>query len=150
MNAQTVLVSGSPHIRRKRTTRSIMLDVLIALLPATVVGLVYFGGRAAVTIVLSLFGAVATEFVWLLCRKFKIKDIIKQFDFTSVVTGLLLGLSFPALDYKYFYVPLISAIFAVGVVKMLFGGTGKNIVNPAVAGRVFAFISFQNKYLSST
>lgn len=148
MNTQTVLVSGSPHVRKKRTTRGIMLDVLIALVPATIAGLVYFGARAAVTVVLSLFGAVATEFVWLLCRRVNIKDIVKQFDYSSLVTGLLLALTMPAFDYKYFYIPLISSVFAVGIAKMLFGGTGKNIVNPAVAGRVFAFISFQSAMVS--
>ncbi|MBR1747414.1 MAG: RnfABCDGE type electron transport complex subunit D [Clostridia bacterium] len=148
MNTATVQISGSPHIRRKRTTKGIMLDVLIALLPATIAGLVYFGGRAAVTIVLSLFGAVATEFVWLLCRKTSIKEILKQFDFTSLVTGLLLALTLPPLAYEYFYIPLLSSVFAIGVAKMLFGGTGKNIVNPAIAGRVFAFISFQSPMVS--
>lgn len=148
MNTATVQVSGSPHVRRKRTTKNIMLDVLIALIPATVAGLVYFGARAAVTIVLSVFGAVATEFIWLLCRKTSIKDILKQFDYSSIVTGLLLALTLPAFEYKYFYIPLLSAVFAVGIVKMLFGGTGKNIVNPAIAGRVFAFISFQSAMVS--
>ncbi len=143
-----IIVSASPHVRKKRTTRGIMLDVLIALLPATVAGLVFFGARAAVTIVLSVFGAVATEWVWLLCKKTSIKAIARQFDLTSVVTGLLLALTLPPLDYKYFYIPLLSSIFAVGVAKMLFGGTGKNIVNPAIAGRVFAFISFQSPMVS--
>lgn len=144
----TVLISGTPHVRKRRTVKTIMLDVLIALVPALVAGLVYFGARAAVTIVLSVFGAVATEFVWLLCKKTSLKDILKQFDFTSIVTGLLLAMTLPPLDYSYFYIPLLSSVFAVGVAKMLFGGTGKNIVNPAIAGRVFAFISFQSAMVS--
>ena len=144
----TVQISGTPHTRKKRTTKIIMLEVLLALLPATVAGLVYFGARAAVTIVLSVFAAVATEWVWLLCKKKSFKDILRQFDFSSVVTGLLLALTLPAFEYRYFYVPLLSAVFAVGVAKMLFGGTGKNVVNPAIAGRVFAFISFQSPMVS--
>ncbi|MBO4534768.1 MAG: RnfABCDGE type electron transport complex subunit D, partial [Clostridia bacterium] len=144
----TVVVSATPHVRRKRTTRGIMLDVLIALLPATVAGLVFFGARAAVTIVLSVFGAVATEWVWLLCKRKSLKEIARQFDLTSVITGLLLALTLPPLDYKYAYIPILSSIFAVGVAKMLFGGTGRNIVNPAIAGRVFAFISFQSPMVS--
>lgn len=147
-NASTVQISGAPHVRKKITTKRIMIDVLTALLPATVAGLVYFGARAAVTILISLFASVATEVVWLLCKKMSFKEILKQFDFTSCVTGLLLALSMPAFEYKYFYIPLISSVFAVGIVKMLFGGTGKNIVNPAITGRVFAFISFQSAMVS--
>ena len=148
MNPKTVQISGTPHVRKKRTVKWIMLDVLIALIPTTAMGIFFFGGKAAVTIVLSLFGAVATEFIWLLCKKMSFKDILKQFDFSSPVTGLLLALTLPPLEYKYFYIPLLASVFAVGVVKMLFGGTGKNIVNPAIAGRVFAFISFQSVMVS--
>lgn len=144
----TVQISGTPHMRKKRTTRGIMLDVLIALLPATVAGLVYFGARAAVTIVISVVASVATEWVWLLCKKKSFREIWQQFDFSSCVTGLLLALTLPAFEYKYAYIPALSAVFAVGVAKMLFGGTGKNVVNPAIAGRVFAFISFQSPMVS--
>jgi len=144
----TVQISGTPHTRKHRTTRGIMIDVLIALIPATIAGIVYFGARAAVTIAISMFAAVATEWVWLLCKKKSFKEIWEQYDFSSSVTGLLLGLTLPAFEYKYFYIPLLSAVFAVGVAKMLFGGTGKNIVNPAIAGRVFAFISFQSPMVS--
>ena len=143
-----VIISDTPHIRKKRTTKTIMLDVLIALIPAIIAGLVYFGARAAVTLAISVFSCVATEFVWKLFQKINIKEIMKQFDFTSLVTGALLGMSMPAFDYKYWYVPLICGIFAVGVVKMLFGGTGKNIVNPAVTGRVFGFIAFSSAMVS--
>ena len=143
-----VIVSGAPHFRRNRTTKGIMLDVLIALVPATVAGFVYFGWRAVFTVALSLVASVGTEVIWLLCRKKSLKEIVSQFDFTSCVTGLLLALTMPAFEYKYFYIPILSAVFAVGVAKMFFGGTGKNIVNPAIAGRVFAFISFQSAMVS--
>lgn len=143
-----VVISDTPHLRNKVSTRGIMLDVLIALLPATVVGCVYFGWRAVVTLVLSVAGAVLTEFVWLLCKRVNIKAIIKQFDLTSVVTGFLLGLTMPAFEYSSWYVPLICSVFAIAVVKMLFGGTGKNIVNPAIAGRVFGFIAFSSVMVS--
>lgn len=143
-----VVISDTPHIRKKRTTKTIMLDVIIALVPAVIAGLVYFGARAAVTLAISVFSCVATEFVWQLCRKINAKEIIKQFDFTSIVTGMLLGMSMPAFEYKYWYVPLLCGIFAVGIVKMLFGGTGKNIVNPAVTGRVFGFIAFSSTMVS--
>lgn len=142
------ILSAAPHIRARRTTKNIMLDVLIALLPATIAGIVYFGWQAAVIIVISLASAVLTEFVWYIIEhkiwkngQKTLKDFLAQFDFTSLVTGLLLALCLPA-NIEGWYMPLLGSIFAVGVVKMLFGGTGKNIVNPAIAGRIFLFISF--------
>lgn len=143
---EKVIVSDSPHIRGKRTTRGIMLDVIIALLPAAVMGCVYFGVDALITILISVAASVATEFVYCLCLKKKPIDIVKSFDLTSVVTGLLLAMCLPS--HVKWYVPLISAIFSIAVVKMLFGGTGKNIVNPAITGRVFAFIAFQSMMVS--
>lgn len=143
---EKVIVSDSPHIRGKRTTRGIMLDVIIALLPAAVMGCVYFGLDAFFTILISVAASVLTEFVYCLCLKQKPLDIIKSFDLTSVVTGLLLAMCLPS--SVPWYVPLLSAIFSIAVVKMLFGGTGKNIVNPAITGRVFAFIAFQSVMVS--
>lgn len=140
------LVSDSPHIRGKRTTRGIMLDVLIALLPATVVGCIYFGGAAVASIAISVVSAVAAEVVFRLIKRENIKDILLNFDLTSVVTGLLLALTLPS--QAPWYVPMLSSIFAIVVVKMLFGGTGKNLVNPAITGRVFAFIAFQSVMVS--
>lgn len=141
-------VSVSPHIKTARTTRHIMLDVLIALVPATAAGIVYFGWEAAVICLLGVASAVLTEFVWFILAK-KIwkngkevlRDFAAQFDFTSCITGLLLALTLPS-SIAGWYLPVLGSVFAVGVVKMLFGGTGKNIVNPAIAGRVFLFISF--------
>lgn len=141
------ILSSAPHIKTRRTTKHIMLDVLIALLPATAAGIVYFGWQAAVLIAVSLASAVLTEFVWYLIehRVWRDGGVVrawaKQFDYTSLVTGLLLALCLPA-NIEGWYMPLLGSVFAVGVVKMLFGGTGKNIVNPAIAGRVFLFISF--------
>lgn len=143
---EKVLVSDSPHIRGKRTTCGIMLDVLVALLPATVMGCVYFGSAAIVNIVVSIAAAVISELAFRLIKRENIKNILRDFDFTSVVTGLLLSLSLP--PQTPWYVPLLSAIFAIVAVKMLFGGTGKNIVNPAITGRVFAFIAFQSVMVS--
>ncbi len=138
---ERVLVSDSPHIRKKRTTKGIMLDVLIALLPATIIGCIFFGWKAVLVLAIAIVSSVATEVVYLLCQKKNIKAIIKDFDFTSVITGLLLGLTLsPSVPW---YVPMFASIFAIAVVKMLFGGTGKNIVNPAITGRIFAFIAFQ-------
>ncbi len=141
------IVSSSPHIKTKCTTRKIMLDVVIALMPATIAGCVLFGWSALVTLLLSVAGAVITELVYSLAMKKSFGKIVEDFDFTSVVTGLLLGLTLPALPLdKTFpwYMPLLGGIFAIAVVKMLFGGTGKNIVNPAIAGRIFLFLSFSS------
>ncbi|MFA6867028.1 MAG: RnfABCDGE type electron transport complex subunit D [Clostridia bacterium] len=139
---ENIIVSDSPHIRSPRTTKGIMLDVLIALIPAVIMGCVYFGYKAAIVLGISMASAVATEFIWLLCKKTKPKYILKQFDYTSLVTGLLLGLTLSS--SMPWYVPMFASVFAIGIVKMLFGGTGKNIVNPAITGRIFAVISFQS------
>lgn len=135
------VISNSPHVKSGNTTRKIMLDVVIALLPAAIVGMAFFGWSAVLVVLLSVLSAVLSEFVFLLCMKKKITEILKTFDCSSVVTGLLLAMTFP--PSVAWYIPVLSAIFAVIVVKMLFGGTGKNLVNPALTGRVFAFISFQ-------
>lgn len=141
-----IIVSDTPHLRKRRTTKHIMLDVIIALVPAIIAGIVFFGWKAAVVVAISTASAVATEFVYSMCLKIKPKEFFAKFDFTSIVTGLLLGLSLPST--VPFYVPLLSSVFAVAAVKMLFGGTGKNIVNPAVTGRIFAFIAFQSVMIS--
>ena len=136
-----LVYSSSPHIKAPRTTRGIMIDVCIALLPATLVGIVYFGLYAALLIALAVLSAVAGEFIYLLIAKKPLCEIVRNFDFSSVVTGLLIGLTIGT-NYPV-YAPVFGSLFAVIAVKMLFGGTGKNVVNPAVTGRVFMFISFQ-------
>ncbi|MDE6058589.1 MAG: RnfABCDGE type electron transport complex subunit D [Clostridia bacterium] len=143
-----LVISPTPHVKTKRTTKHIMLDVLIALVPATAASIVYFGWQAAVLILISLASAFLTEFVYYIIQnkiwanpKETCVKFFKQFDFTTLVTGLLLALCIPA-NINGWYMPLLGSIFAIAVVKMLFGGSGKNIVNPALAGRVFLFISF--------
>ena len=133
--------SSSPHIKSPRTTRWIMINVCIALLPACVMGVVFFGLKALAILALSLASAVASEVVFLLIVKKPFKEILKQFDFTSCVTGLLVGMTI-GVNYPL-YAPVLGSMFAIIVVKMLFGGTGKNLVNPAIVGRIFIFISFQ-------
>lgn len=132
--------SSSPHVKAPRTTRQIMVRVCIALSPAVIMGSILFGPLATLIIALSVLSAIASEFVFLLITKNTFKSILKQFDFTSFVTGLLIGLSVGV--QTPLYVPVFASVFAIIVVKMLFGGTGKNLVNPAVTGRIFAFISF--------
>ncbi len=137
---EKLIISNTPHVRAASSTKRIMIDVLIALAPTSVMGIVYFGWRAAVIIVLSTLSAFLSEVVFRLIRKDGFKTILKEFDFTSLVTGLLLALNLGS-QVKW-YVPILGSVFAIIVVKMLFGGTGKNFVNPAIAGRVFLLISF--------
>lgn len=139
--------SSSPHVKSPNTTRRIMIDVCIALLPACIAGCVLLGLAEArlgwlsfMVLALACLSAVAAEFIFLLCCKKKFAEIIKQFDFSSLVTGLLVGMNMYATSK--WYAVILASVFAIIIVKMLFGGTGKNIVNPAIAGRIFAFIAF--------
>lgn len=132
--------SVSPHVKSENTTKKIMINVCIALLPATVMGIIYFGLFAALTVIISLISAIGSEIIYRLAVKEKFKDIISSFDYSSAVTGLIIALIVPA--NVHLYIPALASIFAIVIVKMLFGGTGYNLVNPAAAGRIFAFISF--------
>lgn len=132
--------SASPHVRSGNSTKKIMLNVCIALLPATIMGIVYFGIFAALTILVAVISAIGSEIVYRLAVKEKFNDILATLDYTSLVTGLIIALIVPA--NAHLYIPAFASIFAIVVVKMLFGGTGYNLVNPAAAGRIFAFISF--------
>lgn len=129
-------ISVSPHLHRKRTTTGIMLDVIIALLPTTIAGVVIFGLRALAVIGVCVASAVISELLFNLILKKK--QTIK--DLSCVVTGLLLALNLPA------NAPLwqcaVGSVFAIIVVKCIFGGIGKNIVNPAMTARVFMLIAF--------
>ncbi len=141
-NKTLLVYSPSPHIKTARTTKKIMIDVCIALLPAVIAGVVYFGMKALLLVALSVFSAIASEFVYYLIEKKSFKQIAHDFDFTSCVTGLLLGLTVGT-NYPWYSV-ILGAVFSVVVVKLIFGGTGKNLVNPAIAGRIFIFMSFQS------
>lgn len=147
----SVVISTPPHVKSKRTTRGIMADVCIALVPCAIAGIVYFGWQAAVLELVAVLSCVASEFVYFFiankgfskkCAGAKSVCVrwVKQFDLTSVVTGLILAMIVPSTTK--WYMILIGSIFAIAVVKMLFGGTGKNLVNPAAAGRVFMALSF--------
>ena len=139
MENNILTYSSSPHVKNPRTTKNIMLDVCIALLPACIMGIIFFKG-AWLVLLLSSVSAVASEFVYYLIMGKNIKQIAKAFDYSSLVTGLLLGMVLGS--QSPWYVPVLGSIFAIVVVKCLFGGTGKNLVNPAIAGRIFVFMSF--------
>lgn len=137
-------VSGSPHVQSKQTTKSIMWTVVIALLPALLVGVYYFGLPALVVTLTSVFLCVLFE--WLI-QKYVLKVTPTIKDGSAVITGVLLAFNLPA------SVPLwilaIGALVAIGVAKMSYGGLGKNPFNPALVGRVFLFISFPSKVAMS-
>ena len=135
MNNQLTL-SVSPHIHSGRSTRRIMLDVLIALLPVTVAGTVIFGLRSLLVVAVTVAACVGFEALFNLLAK----KPIPVDDLSSAVTGLLLALNLPA------NIPLwqcvVGALFAMVVVKGLFGGLGANPVNPAITARVFMLVAF--------
>ena len=129
-------VSSNPHIRAKITTSHIMLAVVIALLPTSIYGIYNFGSKAAVLILSTVASAVLTEFIYERAMKKK----ITIGDFSAVVTGLLLALNLPV--SAPWWIGVIGSVFAILVVKMLFGGLGQNFMNPALAARCFLLISF--------
>ena len=129
-------VSSSPHVRSKLSTGSVMYDVILALMPATIFGVWHFGFHALLVILTSIASAVLTEFVFDYIAG-KENTIL---DGSAVVTGLLLALCLPAT--VPLYIPYIGSLFAVLIVKCFFGGLGKNFMNPALAGRCFLLISF--------
>ncbi len=129
-------VSSNPHIRSKVSTDKIMLCVIIALIPATVFGVINFGVYSLLVIGASIASAVLTEILCCVVMKRKISVT----DLSAVVTGLLLGLNMP--PAVPLYIPIMGSAFAIFVVKMLFGGLGQNFMNPALAARCFLVISF--------
>lgn len=129
-------VSSSPHIRDSVTTQSIMRDVLIALLPATLWGIYVFGINALINIVLATGSAVLFEYLY---QKYMKKPITIS-DYSAAVTGLLLGLNLPS--GNYYFIPVLGSFFAIIVVKQLYGGIGQNFMNPALAARAFLVVSF--------
>ncbi|MBP3401946.1 MAG: RnfABCDGE type electron transport complex subunit D [Clostridia bacterium] len=131
-----LVVSSSPHIRTKNETPRVMLDVIIALLPATVAGTLIFGIRALLVIATCVLSSVVAEFLFNLAVK-KEQTI---FDLSAVVTGLILALNLRA-DAPMWQCAL-GAVFAIIVVKCLFGGLGCNFANPAITGRIFLVICF--------
>lgn len=137
-------VSSSPHVKAKMTTQSIMRDVIIALLPATIFGIynysnlfgVKYGIHSALLILITVITCVASEYIYN-----KITDSpVSIFDFSAVVTGMILALNLPC-TFPYWKAALGGA-FAIIIVKQLFGGLGQNFMNPALGARCFLMLSF--------
>lgn len=130
------IVSSSPHIRANISTASIMRDVCIALLPALVCGVYYFGFRAAFLTMLSVVFCTGFEFLW---QKIMKKESTLS-DGTAVVTGMLLALGLPV--SVPWWIVLVGAFVAIIIAKQFFGGVGNNFINPALAGRAFLLASW--------
>lgn len=132
-------VSSSPHVRSKDTTQSIMLDVVIAMLPATAFGVYQFGVNALLVVLVTIAACVLSEYVYQKSMKLPITAM----DLSAVVTGMILALNMPA--EIPLWIPALGGVFAIIVVKQLYGGLGQNFMNPALAARCFLLISFAKK-----
>ncbi len=131
-----LIVSSSPHSKDHRTVSKIMGYVLVALAPAAAGAVIYFKWKAFFLILISVLSCVLFEYLYNLIFK-KTQTL---YDCSAIVTGVLLAFNLP--PSAPLWLPPIGAFFAIVVVKMLFGGLGKNVFNPAIAGRIFLFLSF--------
>ena len=137
-------ISSSPHVRDNSSTKSIMWDVFFALMPATIFGIWNFGVKAAILIVTCIATAVLTEYIWQKAMKLP----LTVSDGSAALTGLFLALNlsstFPV------WMAIIGSIFAIIIVKQLFGGLGQNFMNPALGARCFLMVSFAGQMTSFT
>lgn len=137
-------VSASPHVRSNVSTTSIMRDVVIALIPAAAFGVYNFGTYALLLIVATIATCVLTEYFY---QKFMKKPITAG-DYSAVLTGLLLALNLP--PELPIWIAILGGVFAILIVKQLFGGLGQNFMNPALAARCFLVISFAGRMTEFT
>lgn len=135
-NQNEIYLSSSPHYANPLSTKKIMLSMVIALLPIAVLGVVFFGMPALITIVVSVVSCVVFEAVFKLITKQK----VRIGDFSAVISGLLLALVLP--PSTPWWMTVLGALFAIVVAKEFFGGIGANVFNPALAGRAFMLMSF--------
>ncbi|HBI60680.1 MAG TPA: Na+-transporting NADH:ubiquinone oxidoreductase subunit D [Lachnospiraceae bacterium] len=137
-------ISSSPHVRDKSSTRSIMWDVFLALVPAALFGVWNFGYQAAILIVVCIATSVLAEYIWQKAMKLP----LTVSDGSAALTGLLLALNlsstFPI------WMAVLGSVFAIIIVKQLFGGLGQNFMNPALGARCFLMVSFAGKMTSFT
>ncbi len=143
MENNNLMVSSTPHIRSNETISSVMRDVIIALVPACIAGVVFFGIGAAVVIAMCVISCVVFE--TLFNKIAKKQNTIK--DLSAVVTGLLLAMNMPGYNLSEhpiaaIVLPIVGSFFAIVIAKQLFGGLGQNFINPALAGRAFLLASY--------
>ena len=134
--AKRLTVSASPHVRSHETTTGIMLDVILALIPALVMSAVYFGTRALCLAAVTVGTAMLSEY---LSRKIMKRDNTLG-DLSAVVTGLILAFNLPAT--LPLWMAAIGSVIAIVIVKQMFGGIGQNFVNPAITARIILMMSF--------
>lgn len=137
-------VSASPHIRRKTTSSDLMFDVILALMPASLYGVYQFGLNAFLIIITSIATCVLSEYIY----EKLMKKPITTGDYSAFLTGLLLALNLPST--VPLWIPVIGSVFAIIVVKQLYGGLGQNFMNPALAARCFLLISFAGRMTTFT
>ena len=128
---QKLAITSSPHLRAPKTVRGLMLDVILALVPASIAAVWLFGLRSLMVIVASVASAVISEWIF----EIAVKRDVTVGDLSAVITGLLLALTLP--PGVPLYVPVVGSAFAIVIAKQIFGGLGTNFVNPALAGRAF-------------
>lgn len=144
MEEKLINVSSSPHVRDHSSTKSIMRDVVIALLPAALVGIYNFRLSAVLVILTTCVTCMLSEYIWQKCMK----QPVTTGDFSALLTGLLLALNLPATIPLWMCV--VGGVFAIIVAKQMFGGLGQNFMNPALAGRCFMMLSFSSAMTSFT
>lgn len=144
MEEKLLNVSSSPHVRDHSSTKSIMRDVVIALLPAALVGIYNFRLSAVLVILTTCVTCMLSEYIWQKCMK----QPVTTGDFSALLTGLLLALNLPATIPLWMCV--VGGVFAIIVAKQMFGGMGQNFMNPALAGRCFMMLSFSSAMTSFT
>ncbi len=137
-------VSSSPHVRSHESTQSIMMDVALAMLPATAFGVFQFGLNALLVVIVTIAACVLSEYIFEKVTNRK----CTVYDLSAVVTGMILALNMPA-DIPL-WIPALGGVFAIVVVKQLYGGLGQNFMNPALAARCFLLISFTGKMSAFT
>ena len=133
---EMLIVTEAPHARGKNTTSGIMLDVIIALIPALIAGIVVFGFRSLTLAAVCMVSAVLFEWAW--CKILKKPSTVG--DFSAALTGLLLALNLPVT--MPYWMAVCGSLFAIIVVKQFFGGIGHNFMNPALAARAFLLTSW--------
>ena len=134
--SSSIIVSGTPHVRSKESIQSIMRDVVIALIPASVMGIYYFGIKALMLIAISIVSSVVFEYGY---QKITKKPITVT-DFSAVLTGLLLALNLPVT--ASWWVPIVGSFVAIILGKQFYGGLGQNFINPALIGRAFLVAAY--------
>jgi electron transport complex protein RnfD len=137
MEDEKIIISASPHVHSDRTSKRVMYDVLIALVPALVVSLYLFGLNALIMTSVAVISCLLFEY---LIQKYILKTTITVNDGSALITGILLAFNLPAT--LPLWMVIMGSLVAIGVAKMSFGGLGYNIFNPALVGRVFLLVSF--------